>query len=204
MRPASRRADSFIERAGEFKKARADFEAARQGNPSFADTKWANEAAREGLERLKSGAQSARIDKIEIVGAGIMSQNTKPKTLANKDISTGQTLVGDTELTTSTTTIPAKKGTRFGIVVNISGAQPDRETTIKVVWLYPRGTSIKNPDGGPAKLRDEYDDKRKIGENNAKFYWVMNEDYALVPGKWTVELWQDDRRLAQQSFTLVN
>ena len=44
----------LYEKAGELKKARADFVAALDANSKYADTKWAHETARKGLDRLNN------------------------------------------------------------------------------------------------------------------------------------------------------
>jgi hypothetical protein len=146
-------------------------------------------------------AQSARISGIDVVGFGLMNPE---KLVIKKDesISTGQILTAKATLSKSTSTIPAKLGTSFGIVADINGEQDGRETVVTVVWIYPE-PGIKNPEGGAAKRRDQYDDQRRIGETGAKFYWALNAEYVLVPGKWTVELWQSDRKLASKTFTLI-
>ncbi len=126
-------------------------------------------------------AQSARISSINVVGFGLMSPE---ELVVRKDetISTGQISTTHAKLSKSTTIIPAKAGTSFGIVTDINGEQNERPTVVTVVWLYPE-LGFKNPGGGAAKLRDQYDDQRWIGETGAKFYWALNSDWVLVPGK---------------------
>lgn len=147
-----------------------------------------------------ASAQSVRIDRAEILQNGIMRQTSEVKTIQSKDLSTGRRSTAETEIVETTTTIPARVGVLFGSDVRLHGRQRGKQANLRVVWRYPQ-PGIKNPQTGIAKLVDEYVDKRETGTTT--YFWSLGDAYTLVTGTWTLELWQDDRRLARQEFELV-
>lgn len=149
----------------------------------------------------QSGNPSARIDRIQILDAGIMKAVGEPKPIKNKDISTGTIVEGRTKVVEKTSIIPAKLLTTFGVAVKIFGKEDGARAKLRVLWTYPE-PGIKNPATGIGKTEDAYDDVRIIGEH-AEYFWSLGQEYSLVLGKWTLELWQGDRRLLRQTFTLV-
>ena len=145
-------------------------------------------------------AQPVRIERVEILGVGEFALAKDVKTIKSKDISTGQRTVAEAELVKETTTITAKYGTSFGAKVRFVG-KAGSSAKIKVVWRYP-DPGIVNPQSGTAKFLDEFEDNRDMG-TTASFTWNLQSDWVLVTGRWTLELWQGDRRLMSQDFTLV-
>jgi hypothetical protein len=49
--------------------------------------------------------------------------------------------------------------------------------------------------------RDEFAVQARIGETNYMFY-TLEDNFELVPGSWSIEIWHGNRKLAVQSFTL--
>jgi hypothetical protein len=50
--------------------------------------------------------------------------------------------------------------------------------------------------------QDEFTVQARIGETNYIFY-TLEDAFELVPGSWVIEIWQGNRKLAAQSFTLI-
>jgi hypothetical protein len=67
--------------------------------------------------------------------------------------------------------------------------------------LFP-APGLKKP--GEAKLIQGADFRvtRKIGDTSFLDY-SFDEPWELVPGTWTFQLWQGNRKLAEKSFTVV-
>jgi predicted RecA/RadA family phage recombinase len=147
-----------------------------------------------------SEAQAQRIDSVEIVAAGIYKLG-KVNAVTDKSISTGQHLEANATLIKKTTVIPAKKDTVIGVTVVIRGKPRDKVVPVRVVWHYPE-PGLRNPDTGVAKLMDDYVAQKSLGRET-EFYWDLADDWVLVTGVWIVELYDNDRLLAKQSFTLT-
>ncbi len=145
--------------------------------------------------------QSPRVDGAEVVNPGIYSAKVT-KRIEDKSISTGnRNVVSEIENIEITTLIPAKVEMFFGLEGTIFGAPKGARIPVKIVWRYPQ-PGLNNPAGGAAKLTDEYMDSVNIG-NTFQFFWQLTQDWQIVPGVWTFEMWYQGLKLISQNFTLV-
>jgi hypothetical protein len=73
---------------------------------------------------------------------------------------------------------------------------------VVLAWLV-FSPGLKNPQTGKVSLRDEYEiaDWQVGGGEN--LYWTLTDAWVRVPGRWTLQVWQGGRLLAEQSFNLV-
>ncbi len=67
-----------------------------------------------------------------------------------------------------------------------------------MVWRYP-APGLTNPDSKETKTTDEYFDIQLVGEK-FPIFWGLTQDWHLVPGTWTLEVWHFDRKLVTQLF----
>ncbi len=145
--------------------------------------------------------QSPRVDRAQVRRPGIYSAKVTKK-IADKSISTGnRNEVGEIRNTEITTLIPAKVDMFFGLEGTVIGAPKRTRIPVKIVWRYPQ-PGLQNPAGGAAKLTDEYMDGVNIG-NTFQFFWQLTQEWQIVPGVWTFEMWYQGRKLVSQNFTLV-
>jgi hypothetical protein len=61
---------------------------------------------------------------------------------------------------------------------------------------------LKNPKSDSNQTRGEHSLFATIGQINYRGY-VFENDWELVPGAWTIELWDGKRKLASQTFDVV-
>ncbi|MBR0896924.1 hypothetical protein JQ616_18340 [Bradyrhizobium tropiciagri] len=130
---------------------------------------------------------------------------TKVKIKTNSDISTGEVLNGgDIKLQEVGKTIILKPGDfTIGVQVHAEGRPKGATIPVRIVWHYPQ-PGLKPPGGGAAKLTDDYiDPGPTIGNAHYWIYWKMSDDWTHVPGIWTVEVWQGNRKLLTQEFNLI-
>lgn len=147
-------------------------------------------------------AQSVRIDRVDVMRPGIFVAESKTKAITDKNISTGQrTETKSLRNIEVTTLIPARNDTFFGLEGVLVGSPKGERVPVRVVWRYPE-PGLTNPQTGVTKYVDDYTDYRIIGDTFT-YYWFLGNDWTLVPGVWTFELWYGDRRLVSQRFTLV-
>src|SRR5262249_1170336 len=146
-------------------------------------------------------AAQAQVDDAKVVRRGLYELG-KLKTIDDSSISTGhRTEATKVEFKESTMRIEADDGVVFGLDVLVSGSPRGKRVPVRVVWHYP-DPGLRNPDTRKAKFKDEYNDDIKIG-NEQTYYWSLGAEWQHVPGTWTFELWQGDRRLVKQDFTVV-
>ena len=89
----------------------------------------------------------------------------------------------------------------FGLEVRVTGKKRGESLPVKIIWRYP-DPGLKNPQTGVAKFADQYVDDVTLG-NTHTYYWTLGDEWTLVPGVWTFEMWDRDRKIATQNFTLV-
>jgi hypothetical protein len=146
-------------------------------------------------------AQTARVDRIDVVEYGIY------QTEATKRTDTPSTAGGYVKSLTNirnsevTRTIPARPGVRFGFRYNVIGAPNGVQIPITVVDKFPE-QGLRKPGSTETFYREEYVVTKTIGKESYTDYG-FDHDWELVPGSWTIELWYQGRKLAEQSFTVV-
>ena len=146
---------------------------------------------------------ATKIDSLDIVKVGVMKVESKPTTTKSNDISTGMRVdyKEDPHVVTETRTIKVEDEMVFGLEAKLNGSPKGRNIKVKIIWTYPE-PGIKHPTSGKITLRDEIQGSHKIGGTES-YFWTIGNDYTLVPGVWTVEIFDGTRRLAKQEFTIT-
>jgi hypothetical protein len=111
----------------------------------------------------------------------------------------------DPVLLRSTTNIPAKLGTTFGIRVRVDGSP--RTTAagdladVAVIQARMRVTHppVKNPSTGAIVTVDEWSWPISLG---VPLFggWRFDDPTEVVPGRWLMQVWYGDRVLAEQAY----
>ena len=142
----------------------------------------------------------ARIDRITIVEAGLLESKTVDR-LATPGTASGETAVVDQVVFyESSRQVPARVGIQFGVRYHIAGAQNGQPATVRTRWLVP-APGMRNPVSGEVTRTDDANESVIIGTDRLAGY-RFGKPWEIVPGKWTLELWADDRRLASVTFTV--
>jgi hypothetical protein len=144
-----------------------------------------------------AGAQ--KIDRIEIVEYGIF---TADKLKSERDAN-GQlhSIIGNVHLEETTTTVPAEPGVKFGVRFRVIGEPDAQPVTIKKVMIFP-STGLRAPTAPEPLMRSEDTATTTIGETSYTGF-EFDDPWELVPGIWTMQLWQGDRMLAERRFTVL-
>jgi hypothetical protein len=145
--------------------------------------------------------EATKIERIEVARPGLYEIQAR-NSMQDQSISTGHKVAvrGYKNLRTGTQ-IEAKIGAVIGAELTIVGAPRNAKVPIKVVWRYP-APGLVNPETKAAQASDEYSDVHQIGEKFPVF-WGLSQDWHLVAGTWTLEVWQGVRKLVEQQFQLV-
>ena len=112
------------------------------------------------------------------------------------------TAVTDVHLAKKTRTIPLSKGVDFGFQYEAVGTPRGEKAALHFVVIYPP-PGISKPGSSSPIPRDEYDQKVRIGVKGSYDGYQLDNDWELVPGDWTLEIWSGATRLASETFTLV-
>ena len=145
--------------------------------------------------------QAAKVERVEIVETGIYRVEIAKTTQASGTATGVQDELANVKLVSSTTTVPAQLGTKFGVRYRVVGS-PDRASVkLTVIVRFP-GEGLRNPKTGERKAQDVTTWTRNIGAVTYSGY-SFDEGWELVPGTWTYEILHEGRKLAEHSFTVV-
>ncbi|HUB51575.1 MAG TPA: DUF3859 domain-containing protein [Terracidiphilus sp.] len=145
-------------------------------------------------------AAQPKIDRIEIVDFGVYTLD-ETVTSTNADGITHRDTT-NVRLAEQTRTLKVQFGIHFGFRYNIIGSPADALVEVRSVLIYPPG-GLHNPDVDHPIYSAEFHSRRKIGEQNVYQGITIGHQWGMVPGPWTIELWQGDTKLTSQTFTLV-
>jgi len=96
-----------------------------------------------------------------------------------------------------TTLIPAKLGSKFGMRYSLLGKQ-EGDLPLTLLYLTP---GITTPDG---QRHDKLEVVQKLvpGALQDVMAFEFTEAHEIVPGEWRFMVFQGDRKLAEQSFSV--
>jgi hypothetical protein len=148
---------------------------------------------------LAAGTGHAQtVSRIDIVDYGIYTVDREAQGRSSEGI--GRSTVRNVRHAVTTTTVPVQIGVTFGFHYKLVGGDAGETVELRKVTKYPP-PGLRTPKG--EVLREtERALRNKIGETRFTSYALVDA-FELVPGPWTIELWQGSVRLASQTFTLV-
>lgn len=112
-----------------------------------------------------------------------------------------QNLVVDRKNLELTATIAARLCVSFGFEYVLVGTPANVDVPIKMVTRFP-AAGVRNPETGLMTHQHEAIVMRTIGQLHFRSY-TLEKEWEVVPGTWTFELWDNDRKLVERSFILT-
>ena len=96
-----------------------------------------------------------------------------------------------------TTSVPARLGTKFGVRYQLAG-KAEADTPLTLLYFTP---GLVGPDG---KRQDKIELQQKLvrGAPLDVMAFEFTEHYEVVPGEWQFMVFQGDRKLVEQRFTV--
>lgn len=155
------------------------------------------------LTLLTAGAeaQTLQIHGVNVIDYGIYSGESE-QAQAAPDTAVGVIIpVHNAQLVATTRTIPARLGTRFGFRFELVGVPTGNIATLHYVTIFPP-PGLQNPATSQVKTQSDFDWNVRVGEVTGKYY-TFDNDWEAVPGIWTMQVWYQGRKLAEQSFNVV-
>lgn len=132
---------------------------------------------------------------------GMFKERIKGRLLQDPNAGTGKVIRGSTLefIEGDTRRIPLRKGVRFGyrywLKVNPDQQRPAfRRVLIHPVMTLPDASKVSRSERTITK-------KATHGIVTAIDAYALSEDYELVEGDWTFQLWYQDKLLVEQTFT---
>lgn len=97
----------------------------------------------------------------------------------------------------ATEEIPARLGTKFGLRLTLAGKQAD-DVPLTLLYLTP---GVVTPDG---QRHDRFEVVQKLAPGAVQdvMAFEFSESWEVVPGEWRFLVFQGDRKLAEQRFSV--
>ena len=150
---------------------------------------------------LLAHAQTSQVDHVDIVDKGVYVVTTGDQT-PNASTPTGSiAAVTVAKNVQDTTTIHGQLGSEFGLRYVVVGAPAGADVPLDIVITYPM-PGLADPSAAKPILESRFTRVKKIGETDYLGYGFEN-DWEIVPGTWTFEIWFGGRKLASQAFTVT-
>jgi hypothetical protein len=147
-----------------------------------------------------AAAQADRLDGVEITQFGVYEYKvTNTEDLGGTAAGTLKSV--DYKFVSKTTSITARRGVGFGIEYRLLGEPKGAKVPLRSVTIFPAG-GLRSPKTGQTFDRNEYIEDKEIGALLLKGY-TLDDDWEVVPGTWTFQVWFGDKLLAEKSFTLT-
>jgi hypothetical protein len=147
-------------------------------------------------------AQSPGLDGAAILWAGIYRAEVvgftpQPRTATGK---TNQ--LANIEKLETTTTVRARLGVSFGFEFKLEGAADLAQAPVTMVVVLPKA-GLRNPDTQKHITREEWQPSLKRAGDVMFVGYSLEHTWEVVPGLWKFEIWQNERKLGEQSFCVV-
>ena len=141
----------------------------------------------------------------KIISYGIFTFSDKYNTLEATETFSGKVhlYLGQPILAVATNQIPAKIGTTFGFIYEVSNLPVKNGEEVELVKTV-KTPAIKKPDG-TTSIKSQYKIKRPVLDGRAIDYYGFgfDYDYELAPGVWEFEISYEGKILCTQTFTVA-
>lgn len=145
-----------------------------------------------------TGCLQAGSNELQVIDYGLYKASNE-SSIVDTNSPTGELRThGVFKLVEQTEVIPAKLGNAFGFRFSIP--KELQKTQLKYVYLFPE---LRNPVTGRSYTSfDSLGEVKGHGPSSGAFY-NLTDSWELVPGKWTIQVFVNDRKLLERQFTLV-
>jgi hypothetical protein len=149
---------------------------------------------------MASRALAGGVYRVDITAYGIMSAPVKVR-IGTSSNGIPYFLVHGARIVQAATRIPACMGTQFGFRYAVIGAPQGMPINIVDAFVFPQ-SGLHKP-GVSSPIHDtRFMHSFTVGDRGGIWYEFDNS-WELVPGEWTLELWDANRLLASRTFTVV-
>ena len=148
-------------------------------------------------------AQDMRVDRLEVVEAGFY--DSKAATVTSTSRVSGTVTgtvdeVAEVKIMAQPPAQTARVGVGFGVRFRSFGEHNGERAILRSVLKIP-APGIVNPATHTTYRESTAEFTTRIGTNHWRGY-AFNEAWEVVPGTWTLEIWQGDRKFLEKSFEI--
>lgn len=146
-------------------------------------------------------AAAQTVQRIDILQAGLYTAAVTGN-VATPGTATGNShKVGNVQFYQSTDRVPARLGTRFGVNYVIVGNPEGTIVEFREVVRLP-APGLRNPKTGNVYRETNRTVQKAIGNRGTLTGYSFDQDWEMVPGPWTFELWLGERLMLTKTFTV--
>lgn len=143
-------------------------------------------------------AHAAEVSAVLITQYGIIQDKGVEKTVKAPGTLSGRVmLMKDASLLEQTDRIPATMGTQFGVFYEVQGEPKGAKVPLTVRFTTP---GLRGPGAKELQYVQQWEANPEIGGEESWTYYAFEHEWELVPGTWTIELFYEGRKLAEQGF----
>ena len=145
-----------------------------------------------------TGCSQAGSSELKVIDYGLYKASNEAS-ISDTNSPTGEVRSGGTfKLVEQSDTISAKLGNAFGFRFSIP--KELQQTQLKYVYSFPE---MRNPNTGRSYTNFESLGGAKGHGPSSGIFYNLTDPWELVPGKWTIQVFVNDRKLLERQFTLV-
>ena len=141
-----------------------------------------------------AAAQAPVISRVDLQECGVYESKVERREDDAQSASGRRTIVQDNRLVTETSRVPARVGVKFGCLVVLQGTPAGELATFRAVLRLPAGASREQLSGSQSYA---------IGESGYVGYTFRNTD-SVVRGEWMLQIWVEERKLAEKAFVVTD
>lgn len=146
-------------------------------------------------------AQQPRIERLDIIEAGFFAYEPvgAPK---KSEQSVGGLVIRPQNMRflPESEAVKAQIGTSFGARFRSVGTPNDALVSLQTVWKIPP-PGLTDPRDGKTYRESRSTFTTRIGTDYLSGYG-FNEQWEIVPGTWTLQIWRSDRLLLERNFAI--
>lgn len=134
----------------------------------------------------------------DIVKYGIATGDVYQQRRADRSTLGTVNVARDFRIVEQTDQVPLRRGISFGITYEVNGKPNGLFVPIQVRVITP---GLRNAATGRTSHVEEWQSWRELGGIGSDAF-TFGEDWELVPGQWTFELYYKDKKLTEKAFTI--
>ncbi len=152
-------------------------------------------AAHEAPAPGGNGMEKPTLDRIDVLGCGTFLGEIEA--VAGEEGEAAYRLIG-ADLDRVTTVIPLKEGIIFGFMFRAIGSGKGGVFELRALVRRPESGGREGESRATSEARLLARDRVETAA-----WWSFREAGDMEPGRWTIELWDDERLLASRDFEVV-
>jgi len=143
-------------------------------------------------------SQTAHVSNARILAFGVYEARGERLVIDTNAVACVVNVHREAEFMRVTTNIHAAIGLKFGVEFVLEGPLTNAPADIAIVKHYPQPGILPPGDTTPV-LKSDTRRTVRIGEPTGVGYG-FDDEWEIVPGVWTFEIWHEGRMLLRQSF----